>query len=875
MNKPNLKIVLATIFVLGLTVGGIFGYRVAMSAYVGDVSDVYVNPPFSEASYVVGQYNSTHYYAKNGTTGNYDYLSTNASYVIQLAFNGLSSGRDWLEKVVVKGDFSITNTITIPSYTYLDLSQATLTLANSANCDMFRNIDFESGPAKRVHVYGGRLFGNHDNNNAGSAFSGEFYRMEMENIYITSFYDYGIHLTSYSSGTPDETNRSRISFYMVQVWNCRLGGIYLSNEGGHAVSDSDLTTCTSQNNGNFSLYITYGSNNKIVNCHWTGGGYGGHSWFAPSVGVYLYGGTRAKIIGCEFESSDKEALYLKGCDEFEIIGNTFWRANKRFNNTYSTIYMNTSAGTCYSGSISNNIFTSDYENKSKYSIEKGGSYDVVNVTITGNSFADFYTAAINGIDLAQNDISGNFGFYALEEKYEDYHYLVGQNAVGAFMKNGITQNIEWESANETAIINAAFGNLTAGRDYKEKVIIVGNYDNMGQLSIPSHTLVEIVGKIKAKPMEMINGHLIYSSGTHDIELCGGFVDANKEVQTESMSAIHFYQVQNFSIHDMTVKGGFRTTPFEDSEHGEGIEIWDCDWGKVSDCYSYRPTYDCIKVRGGSTNILITDNICVNSENKGGIQISTDGTRYINVIGNIIYQSYHVLDNAIRIHSADNVLVEGNQIYCYDSSAIQLIDGAFYNAIQGNNIVTYDGTGISTFGGTPSASRPTNNFIKDNTIIMQASGVGVYILNGYDNELIGNVIRGVGGGTGIMLGSSYVNGTKVLKNVIRNVADPIHDDSTFVTIKGNEGFTTENSGITTNCINGTWIAHNVAKTPQIITLTISGSNYINSTCFLLSPTIIASNSTHFQIGFYINNAGTITAVTTTNQRDIMWTAEYKP
>jgi hypothetical protein len=74
--------VLATIFILGLTVGGIVGYRVAIGAYVGDVTDVYVYPPFSEASYVVGLYNSTHYYAKNGTTGNYDVLSTNASYVL-------------------------------------------------------------------------------------------------------------------------------------------------------------------------------------------------------------------------------------------------------------------------------------------------------------------------------------------------------------------------------------------------------------------------------------------------------------------------------------------------------------------------------------------------------------------------------------------------------------------------------------------------------------------------------------------------------------------------------------------------------------------------------------------------------------------------
>jgi hypothetical protein len=62
------------------------------SSYVGVTSEVWVNPPFSEASYVVGQYNSTYYYAKNCTTGKFDYLSSNAAYVIQAAINALTSG---------------------------------------------------------------------------------------------------------------------------------------------------------------------------------------------------------------------------------------------------------------------------------------------------------------------------------------------------------------------------------------------------------------------------------------------------------------------------------------------------------------------------------------------------------------------------------------------------------------------------------------------------------------------------------------------------------------------------------------------------------------------------------------------------------------
>ena len=84
-----------------------------------------------------------------------------------------------------------------------------------------------------------------------------------------------------------------------------------------------------------------------------------------------------------------------------------------------------------------------------------------------------------------------------------------------------------------------------------------------------------------------------------------------------------------------------------------------------------------------------------------------------------------------------------------------------------------------------------------------------------------------------------------------------------------------SGSASNCINGTWIRHGLAGRPTTVTLTISGSNYIDSSSYLLQPTVITCNSTHFQISFYVYNAGTITTVTSTDKRNIFWVAECKP
>jgi peptidoglycan/xylan/chitin deacetylase (PgdA/CDA1 family) len=61
-----------------------------------------------------------------------------------------------------------------------------------------------------------------------------------------------------------------------------------------------------------------------------------------------------------------------------------------------------------------------------------------------------------------------------------------------------------------------------------------------------------------------------------------------------------------------------------------------------------------------------------------------------------------------------------------------------------------------------------------------------------------------------------------------------------------------SGSTTNCVNGTWIPYNLARTATSITLTLNTSNLVNSTCMYLQPTVIAVNSTHFQIGFLTKN-----------------------
>jgi hypothetical protein len=60
------------------------------------------------------------YKAKNGHTGQTQFLGPDAATVIQSALNGLTAGRTWKEKVVFKGISTILAQINVPSYTILE-----------------------------------------------------------------------------------------------------------------------------------------------------------------------------------------------------------------------------------------------------------------------------------------------------------------------------------------------------------------------------------------------------------------------------------------------------------------------------------------------------------------------------------------------------------------------------------------------------------------------------------------------------------------------------------------------------------------------------------------------------------------------------------
>ncbi len=89
------------------------------------------------ASYIIFKDGNT-IYTKNGMTGKIEFQNTDASTVINDTLKNLTSGRTWKEKVVLKGNFLLTNRISISSYTIFEI-QGKLTLANNTNFYMIES----------------------------------------------------------------------------------------------------------------------------------------------------------------------------------------------------------------------------------------------------------------------------------------------------------------------------------------------------------------------------------------------------------------------------------------------------------------------------------------------------------------------------------------------------------------------------------------------------------------------------------------------------------------------------------------------------------------------------------------------------------------
>jgi hypothetical protein len=117
-----------------------------------------------------------------------------------------------------------------------------------------------------------------------------------------------------------------------------------------------------------------------------------------------------------------------------------------------------------------------------------------------------------------------------------------------------------------------------------------------------------------------------------------------------------------------------------------------------------------------------------------------------------------------------------------------------------------------------------------------------------------------------------------------VGDIVFDDTSVfggdLNVEGTLTASNLKVGKVANCVNGTWIAHNLPGDPGTagsLTLSLRGPSAFNATFIYKQPTILSSNSTHFQIEFLAWYTGdwSQVPVTAVEATTVWWIAAYYP
>ncbi len=145
------------------------------------------------------------------------------------------------------------------------------------------------------------------------------------------------------------------------------------------------------------------------------------------------------------------------------------------------------------------------------------------------------------------DISSGRGAYSAIV-FEDGDLVVAENNVGAVIK---------EDTDAATVIQAALDNLTNGRAWKEKVILMGNFtinNSAEPLTIPDFSSVEVYGKLTATT----KSKTLLSIG-NDVDLFGGVYNGDRGTENGGDTGVRVILVsskENVLLNNIKVLNGW-------------------------------------------------------------------------------------------------------------------------------------------------------------------------------------------------------------------------------------------------------------------------------------------------------------------------------
>jgi hypothetical protein len=262
--------------------------------------------------YVCGNYNSTHYYAQNNATGEYEWTSTDATQAITYALSNLTPERTWRETVLLRGNFSISTTIVLSvGNVVLDCRQARLTLAANT---ILLDVHPERSTQLDVTIVGGHWIGR----DAGSGNAIRFMYAHNCTLRAANIEGFPVSWGAVSLGF----RSARITVQDCWIHDNGAGNpcINIGNSGYNRIIN-----CSLGNSGTGVMVNGETPANQIRGCEfygWATSGIGQH-------GIYLDGNGRSNeghniVSGCTFHDPHDSAGILLKCHNNTIYNNVFY-----------------------------------------------------------------------------------------------------------------------------------------------------------------------------------------------------------------------------------------------------------------------------------------------------------------------------------------------------------------------------------------------------------------------------------------------------------------------------------------------------------------------------------------------------------------------
>jgi parallel beta-helix repeat protein len=508
-------------------------------------------------------------------------------------------------------------------------------------------------------------------------------------------------------------------------------------------------------------------------------------------------------------------------------------------------------------------------------------------------------------------------------------YILHTDGTYTWAKSGLTGQIAWYNKNATYVFNQALNASTLGEmvlatdglySLNGSILMQHNYEQLWGQSW--NTILKADGYMDGPPVAMgcansTNGPGLMVNGTvlANIQVDanntgganGGLID--KGVYCTPMIPSDVTNYSQYSWYNLVYHVYAHGAKSEgiSFDFNIGSNCIDCriegdnlalgTWAEFAYYESQRGTIQYNKITGANGRCTNLGSDIGDTINNNIIMNSTDvGLDCRGAAANYPFKDCIISDNYIA-GCKHGISLEGALAEASD------------NTIRGNIIIDPSYYGIYLSKATSANNTENRNIISEN-FVGNPGRHGIVLIGSNDSNVDGNTVSGVqnSGYNGIdletYLGSGCFNNSvtnnKVLapttnrwtygireqnpgdynvfkNNVLSGIATlGISINGTHDTVRGNIGFVTENSGYTASCVNGTWIAHGLAGQPNgQCELKVNGTRLINSTCYVMDPTIIAENNTYVQIEFLCNNAGTFAAVGTVEAKTILWYFEFKP